>query len=56
LEEAARIALDTIAARLRNPDCPVQDVLLILFDQGAYAQHARIATDRITSSKTAESL
>jgi O-acetyl-ADP-ribose deacetylase len=56
LEEAATIALDTIAARLRNPDCPVQDVLLILFDQGAYAQHARIATDRITSSKTAESL
>ena len=56
LEEAARIALDTIAARLRNPDCPVQDVLLILFDQGAYAQHARIAADRITSSKTAESL
>jgi hypothetical protein len=56
LEEAARIALDTIAARLRSPDCPVQDVLLILFDQGAYALHARIATSRITSSRTAESL
>jgi O-acetyl-ADP-ribose deacetylase (regulator of RNase III) len=56
LEEAAAIALDTIAARLRSPDCPLQDVLLILFDQAAYALHARIATNRITSSRTAESL
>jgi len=55
LEEAAGIALDTIAARLRNPDCQVQDALLILFDQGAYALHARIAADRITSSKSAGS-
>ena len=55
LEEAAGIALETMAARLRNPDCQVQEVLLILFDQGAYAVHARIAADRITSSKSAES-
>jgi O-acetyl-ADP-ribose deacetylase (regulator of RNase III) len=54
LEEAAGVALETMAARLRNPDCQVQDVLLILFDQGAYAVHARIAADRITSSKSAE--
>ncbi len=55
LEEAAGIALDTIASRLRNPDCPVQDVLLILFDQGTYAVHARIAAARITSSGSVES-
>jgi O-acetyl-ADP-ribose deacetylase (regulator of RNase III) len=50
LEEAAGVALETIASRLRSPDCPVQDVLLILFDQGTYAVYARIAADRITSS------
>jgi O-acetyl-ADP-ribose deacetylase len=55
LEEAAAIALETLAARLRNPACQVQDVLLILFDQDAYAVHARIAADRLTSSKSAES-
>jgi O-acetyl-ADP-ribose deacetylase len=55
LEEAARIALETIASRLRDPACQVKDVLLVLFDQGTYAVHARIAADRITSSKTAES-
>jgi O-acetyl-ADP-ribose deacetylase (regulator of RNase III) len=55
LEEAATIALDTIAARLSDPDCAVRDVLLVLFDQGTYAVHARIAATRVTSSKTAES-
>ena len=38
LEEAAAIALETIASRLRHPDCPVQDVLLVLFDQGTYTR------------------
>ena len=55
MEEAAGIALETIALRLRSPDCPVQDVLLILFDQGTYSVYARIAAARITSSKTAGS-
>ena len=55
LEEAATIALDTIAARLSDADCAVRDVLLVLFDQGTYAVHARIAATRIISSKTAES-
>ena len=55
LQEAAEIALEMIASRLRHPDCPVQEVLLVLFDQGAYAVHARIASARVTSSKTAES-
>jgi O-acetyl-ADP-ribose deacetylase (regulator of RNase III) len=56
LEEAAAIALETLAGRLRSPSSPVQDVLLILFDQGTYSVHARIAEARITSSGTAESL
>jgi len=56
LEEAASIALDTIASRLRGPDCAVDDVLLILFDQNAYAVYSRIANRRFTSSRTAESL
>jgi O-acetyl-ADP-ribose deacetylase len=55
MEEAAGIALETIALRLRSPDCPVQDVLLILFDQGTYSVYARIAAARITSSKSAGS-
>jgi O-acetyl-ADP-ribose deacetylase len=50
LEEAAEVALETIAARLRDPKCPVQDVLLVLFDQGTYAVHAQIAKDRATGS------
>jgi len=49
LEEAARIALDTITGRLTQPDCEVRDVLLVLFDQGTYAVHAAIADARVTS-------
>jgi O-acetyl-ADP-ribose deacetylase len=55
LEEAARIALETIAARLREDSCPVKNVLFVLFDQGTYNVYAQIAGDRLTSSKTAES-
>jgi O-acetyl-ADP-ribose deacetylase (regulator of RNase III) len=55
LEEAATIALDTIAARLSHPDCAVRDVLLVLFDQGTYTVHARIAAARVTSLGIAES-
>ena len=54
LEEAAAIAIEAIAGRLKDPHCPVKDVLLVLFDQGTYATHARIAA-RVTSSKTAGS-
>jgi len=54
LEEAATIALETIASRLRDPACPVKDVLLVLFDQGTYSAHARIA-EHITSSRIAGS-
>lgn len=60
LEEAARVALETVAARLREESCPVKDVLFVLFDQGTYNVYAGIAAERITasrvtSSKTAES-
>jgi O-acetyl-ADP-ribose deacetylase (regulator of RNase III) len=55
LEEAAAIALETITLRLQVADCQLQEVLLVLFDQGSYAAHARVATGRFTSSKTAES-
>lgn len=55
LEEAATIALETIASRLQDPECPVKDVLLVLFDQGTYSTYARISAQRITSSKTAGS-
>lgn len=54
LEEAAQIAIGTIAACLRDPACEVKDVLLVLFDQGTYAAHAS-AAERITSSRTAGS-
>ncbi|MBV9771321.1 MAG: O-acetyl-ADP-ribose deacetylase [Bryobacterales bacterium] len=56
IEEAAAIAIETIAARLADPDCPVREVLIVLFDQNAYAVHARVAASRLTSSKSAESL
>ncbi len=56
LEEAAAVALDTIAQRLEREDCPVRDVLFVLFDQGTYAVYARIASARVTSSGTAGSL
>ncbi len=55
LDEAAEIAIETIASRLQHPECCVREVLVVLFDQSAYVVHARIAAARSTSSKTAES-
>ena len=55
IEEAAAIAIATLASRLEDPECAVNDVLLVLFDQGTYNLHAGIAAARVTSSKTAES-
>ncbi|HTW67012.1 MAG TPA: macro domain-containing protein [Bryobacteraceae bacterium] len=55
LEEAATIALETIASCLRSPDCPVKDVLLVLFDQGTYSVYARLAAKLPTSSGNAGS-
>jgi O-acetyl-ADP-ribose deacetylase len=50
LEEAAGIALETIAARLRSSDCTVDHVLLILFDQSAYAVYSRITSSKSVGS------
>jgi O-acetyl-ADP-ribose deacetylase len=55
LEEAAAVALDTIAERLAHPDCPIRDILLVLFDPGSYTAYARIAAARVTSSRSGES-
>jgi O-acetyl-ADP-ribose deacetylase (regulator of RNase III) len=50
LKEAAAIALETIAARLRDPECSLKDVLLVLFDQGTYAVYGRIAREKGSTS------
>jgi O-acetyl-ADP-ribose deacetylase (regulator of RNase III) len=42
-EEAAGVALDTIAKHLENPASGVREVLLVLFDQGSYDVHAKVA-------------
>ena len=55
LDEAAEIALEMIALRLQLADSQVQEVLLVLFDQGSYAAHAGVAARRFISSRTAES-
>jgi len=43
LEDAATIALETISAALQNEDCAVSEVLLVLFDEGAYDAYTRVA-------------
>jgi O-acetyl-ADP-ribose deacetylase (regulator of RNase III) len=55
IEDAAAIALQTIASRLQDSNCQVTDVLLVLFDQRAYSVYVGIAATIVTSSKTAES-
>jgi O-acetyl-ADP-ribose deacetylase len=55
VEEAADVAIETIMAALQKEDFAVREVLLVLFDPGAYAAHARAATSRATSSGTAGS-
>jgi len=51
LEEAAAVALDAVGTRLEQPDCAVRDVLLVLFDQGTYDIHARIAARRFPAGQ-----
>ncbi len=43
MDEAARIALETVAEHLRNGDSGVREVLLVLWDQGSYDVHSRAA-------------
>ena len=43
MNEAARIAIQTVGAHLRDGDTGVREVLLVLFDQGSYDVHRRAA-------------
>ncbi len=42
-QEAAGIALETVAAHLDRPESHVREVLFVLFDQGFYQLHQRVA-------------
>ena len=42
-DEAAGIALETVAHHLEQPNTGVREVLFVLFDQGFYDVHARVA-------------
>ena len=43
MNEAARIAIETVGNRLRGADTGVREVLLVLFDQGSYDVHRHAA-------------
>lgn len=43
VEEAATIALRTVAEHLNRPSCAVEDAVFVLFDQRTYDEHARAA-------------
>lgn len=47
LEEAASIALKTVAEHLRKSGSGVRDVLMVLFDQGSYDVYARAAAQGV---------
>jgi len=42
MEEAASIALDTVARYLERPEARVREVIFVLFDRRAYDAHARL--------------
>ena len=43
MNEAARIAIQTVGSQLRDSDTGAREVLLVLFDQGSYDVHRRAA-------------
>jgi|ERR1051326_5504791 O-acetyl-ADP-ribose deacetylase (regulator of RNase III) len=43
MNEAARIAVETVGNQLRDSETGVREVLLVLFDQGSYDVHRRAA-------------
>jgi O-acetyl-ADP-ribose deacetylase (regulator of RNase III) len=45
-EEAARIALESVAQYFENAESGVREVMFVLFDQGSYDLHARAASRR----------
>jgi O-acetyl-ADP-ribose deacetylase len=48
-EEAAGIALETVAEHLDRPESGVREVLLVLFDQGFYQLYSRVATRSLSN-------
>lgn len=49
LEEAAGIALETVAHHLDQPESGVREVLFVLFDQGFYDVHAHVASHSLSN-------
>ena len=43
VEEAAAIALETVAAHLERPESKLREVVFVLFGQASYEEHARVA-------------
>lgn len=48
-EEAAGVALETVATHLDRPESHVREVLFVLFDQGFYQLHQRVATHSLAN-------
>jgi len=48
-EEAAGIALETVATHLDGPESHVREVFFVLFDQGFYQLHQRVATRALSN-------
>jgi O-acetyl-ADP-ribose deacetylase len=48
-EEAAAIALETVAAHLDRPESHVREVLFVLFNQGFYELHQRVAAQSLAN-------
>lgn len=48
-EEAANIALETVAAHLDRPEAQVREVLLVLFDTGFYQLYQRAASHSLSN-------
>lgn len=51
VEEAAAVALEAIRQHFEKPECGVREVLLVLYEQGFYDIHARIATARFIADR-----
>ena len=49
VEEAAGIALETVARHLDRPETGVREVLFVLFDQAAYDRHAHMAAHSLAN-------
>ncbi len=49
VEEAAGIALETVAHHLDRPETGVREVLFVLFDQGTYDRHAHAAAHSLAN-------